>query len=361
MTDADFVVRRVIVPDDVAAPDAADFIAMAEVRNAVARERTGHDLLEYSAAGLLPGWQNQEDSAGEAWLAVRDGQALGRFYVERPMEAGSEVADTGIDILAAAWEPALVDEAFRVVETAARAHGRPIVQTWTNHRADSNLPQVASPTGFGSIPRDDYAEAYLGRGYALEQVERNSALDLHGDWSTIERLHDEAQAAASDRYRLVSWTLPTPDELVPGYAWLMSRMSTDAPSAGMVWDEETWDAARLRRYEKEVLDGGRFGHIVAAQHVETGELVAFNELFVDRDRTGVTEQNATLVLRPHRGHRLGMLVKAANLLAWRELVPGSAHVTTFNAEENRPMLDINEALGFVAVSYAAAWKKVLDL
>lgn len=361
MTDAAFVVRPIAVPDDVAAPDAADFIAMAELRNQVARERTGHDLLAYAPAELLPGWQNQDDSAGEAWLATRDDRVLARFYVERPMEAGSEVADVGIDILAAAWEPGLVEAGFRTVEDAARGHGRRIVQTWTFHRPDDRLPPLPSPTGFGAIPRDDYAAAFLARGYSLEQVERNSALDLHGDWTTIERLHARARVAASDDYRLVSWTLPTPDHLVPGYAWLMSRMSTDAPSAGMVWDEETWDEQRLRRYEREVLDGGRFAHIVAAQHVETGELVAFNELFVDGERSGVTEQNATLVLRAHRGHRLGMLVKAANLLAWRELVPDSAQVTTFNAEENRPMLDINEALGFVPVSYAGAWKKVLEL
>ena len=71
------------------------------------------------------------------------------------------------------------------------------------------------------------------------------------------------------------------------------------------------------------------------------------------------EQQDTLVLKEHRGHRLGMLLKLSNLQYLAETHPGHPAVTTFNAEENRPMLGVNEAIGFVPAGYGGGWKRVV--
>lgn len=99
--------------------------------------------------------------------------------------------------------------------------------------------------------------------------------------------------------------------------------------------------------------------ITAAQHVETGELAGFTELGIGPDLTATTHQHDTLVLREHRGHRLGQLIKCAALLRWSDIAPESPSIITYNAEENRPMLSINEALGFRAIAYEGAWRKEL--
>jgi hypothetical protein len=70
-------------------------------------------------------------------------------------------------------------------------------------------------------------------------------------------------------------------------------------------------------------------------------------------------QGDTIVLREHRGHRLGMLLKLANLDHLQRLAPGHPSVTTYNAEENRHMLSVNEDVGFVAWGYEGAWQKEL--
>ena len=70
-------------------------------------------------------------------------------------------------------------------------------------------------------------------------------------------------------------------------------------------------------------------------------------------------QSDTIVLNGHRGHRLGMLLKAANIRNLQSTAPGHPSIITFNAEENRHMLEVNEAVGFSAVGYVGAWKKIL--
>jgi hypothetical protein len=54
-----------------------------------------------------------------------------------------------------------------------------------------------------------------------------------------------------------------------------------------------------------------------------------------------------------------MLVKVANIQQLAEHSPESSLIITDNAEENRPMLDVNEAVGFRAIGYEGAWKKTV--
>ncbi|WP_375384085.1 GNAT family N-acetyltransferase [uncultured Microbacterium sp.] len=355
-TDLEF--RLIPIPASIDSPDAADFIEMVRVRNLVYLEINGHDDERITPEELLPAMQPTEYEIRLLWLVLLDGEAIGRAVVDIPLEEGSKVAFWRIELLRSSWGKGIGSAGHDLVERVAREHGRTVLQSWAAH-PDIAGPRLSPPTGFGSIPDDHAARFYRHHGYSLEQVERNSALDLRDAVPRLEELLAQAVAASAD-YEVVQWFLPTPPEFVAGYAWMKSRMITDAPAAAMEFDEEEWDAARLGRHEAIYLDAGRPLQVTAARHIATGELCAFNELVIGNDRTEATHQEDTLVLKEHRGHRLGLLVKCAALLAWREFAPESARVLTYNAEENRPMLDINEAMGFVPIAYEGAWKKVLD-
>ncbi|MET0829336.1 MAG: GNAT family N-acetyltransferase [Microbacterium sp.] len=350
--------RPLTIPASIDAPDAADFVEMVRVRNRIYRETAGHDDHRIAADELLPHYKTDHYQRRLCWLVEVDGAVVGRVGVDLPLEEGSRSAFWLIELVHEVWGRGIGSAAFELVERTARENGRTVLQSWAEH-PDADGPRLSPPTGFGSIPEDHAARFYLRHGHTLEQIERNSAFDLRGSFEDVERLRAEAVAASPD-YRLVQWSVPTPPEFVDGYAWMKSRMVTDAPSANLEFDEEIWDAARIARLDSLYSDSGRSRLVTAAQHIATGELCAFNELVIGKDGTEATHQEDTLVLKAHRGHRLGTLVKCAGLLTWRELAPQSPRVITYNAEENRPMLDINEAIGFAPIAYEGAWKKVLD-
>jgi GNAT superfamily N-acetyltransferase len=351
--------RPLVIPQTIDGPDAADFREMVRIRNIVYREISGHDDGAVPADELLPHVRSDEYRLLDMWVVIDADRFVGRVGVEVPLQDGSKVAFWFIELLREVWGRGIGSSAYELVERRAREHGRTILQSWAEHSAAPG-PRLASPTGFGEIPEDHAARFFRRHGYALEQVERNSAFDLTGSFENVERLLREAEAVSGTQYRVVQWFAPTPPEYVAGYAWMKSRMSTDAPSADLVFDEEPWDAARIAQHDAKYTDVGRLILVTAAQHIATGELCAFNELVIGKDRTEATQQEDTLVLKEHRGHKLGTLVKCAGLLTWRTLAPDSPRVITYNAEENRPMLDINEAIGFTPIAYEGAWKKVLD-
>ena len=74
----------------------------------------------------------------------------------------------------------------------------------------------------------------------------------------------------------------------------------------------------------------------------------------------MVHQGDTLVVPEHRGRRLGMLVKAANLRRLVDELPETQRVDTWNAEENRWMLGINVALGFRPSGGSGEWQLRLD-
>ncbi|EXJ52722.1 GNAT family N-acetyltransferase [Microbacterium sp. MRS-1] len=350
--------RPLTIPASMDAGDAADFREFTRVRNLVYREIAGNDDDAMTPEELLPHYQPDPNEIRRAWAVIVDGEFVGRVGVDLPLEDGSRTAFWLVELLRSHHGRGIGSAGYALIEQTAREHDRTILQSWAQH-PDADGERLSAPTGYGTIPRDHAARFYLRHGYTLEQIERQSELILAGADTKIERLLTEA-VTASGGYRVVQWQGVTPAAHVEPYAWMKSRMSTDAPSADLDFDEENWDAERVARHDAKYVESGRTKLVTAAQHVDSGHLVAFNELVLGTDATGPSHQEDTLVLREHRGHRLGQLVKCAGLQTWRrDVAPQSPKVITYNAEENRPMLDINERIGFVPVAYNGAWKKVL--
>ena len=86
-------------------------------------------------------------------------------------------------------------------------------------------------------------------------------------------------------------------------------------------------------------------------------VAAYTDLVTTIHEPDRAYQWGTLVRRAHRGHRLGLAVKIANL---RQLQAGRSdlgQLTTFNAEVNEHMIGVNERLGFVPVERLGEFQK----
>jgi len=166
-------------------------------------------------------------------------------------------------------------------------------------------------------------------------------------------------AAAGADYRTITWEDRCPDRWVGELARLETRMSTDAPNAGLEIVEDPWDADRIRIAEASIRAAARGYLGTVVEHVPTGTLAGFTLLEHPRAEPAIVFQQDTLVAREHRGRKLGQLIKAANLERLAELRPGARRVHTWNAEENSFMLAINVALGFEPVGVYGVWQKHL--
>jgi predicted GNAT family N-acyltransferase len=160
-------------------------------------------------------------------------------------------------------------------------------------------------------------------------------------------------------YDLVQWIGPAPEDALDDLGRLQVLLSTDAPLEDLRWEAEVWDPDRVREQEQDDADKGRTSVATVARHTATGRIVAYTDILVSVHRPELGHQGTTIVEQKHRGHRLGMLAKAANIRQLHASRPQVRRVVTWNAEVNAHMVSINEALGFRKVGRWAEWQ--LDL
>ena len=149
----------------------------------------------------------------------------------------------------------------KVADGVLLREGRTSVQSWAAHPAPPD-PAAATwlvpTTGSGQVAQDDRARWFARRGFVLEQVELYSVLDLQED-GTLDRARAAAEGARA-AYRARTWQGSTPAELRAGMAQLRNRMSTDAPTGGIDYGEESWDEDEVVAHdERQVRDFQNYG------------------------------------------------------------------------------------------------------
>lgn len=357
MSGMPFTVTPIPVPTPGEAPG-TDLLDLVEVERRHHRALFGHEDLVHDAASVAAGLTRQERTRRLRLLARDDaGRAVGAAHVTMPLKDNRHLGFVFLnhDPSSGTVEAEVYDALWAMTDEALLEAGRTSVQSWAAHPApvDPALATWLTPTtGSGQVAQDDRARWFSARGFVLEQVELYSLLDL-AEVGT-EQLRAAAQGGRA-AYRTRTWQGPTPPELRAGMALLRNRMSTDTPTGGIDYGEETWDEAEVAALDERQAALGTVRLTTVALD-PAGLPVAYTELDHAPDVPACATQDDTLVHADHRGHGLGLQVKALNLLALRQAVPTVERVHTWNAAENGPMLAINTALGFREVGAQGGWQ-----
>jgi len=271
-------------------------------------------------------------SAGHFWQgfgAFLDGRMVGESLISGGLRDTLGTARVFVWVPPAAARRGVGTRLVRQAEEQLRGRGRRVAQAQARigiDRANGNR---------------HFAERM---GYVLANTEVERRLPLPADLALLDRLAAQAEPHHRD-YTIRVEVGPVSDELAPSYVALKNLITTEMPSGDLEVEVGRDTVDELRTQDREVAAAGR--RRVSAYALDAvGQVVGYAVAAVSNADFDHVDQWGTLVHPAHRGHRLGLAVKCAQVRAISTLFPDKRLITTTNAETNAPMVAINEALGF---------------
>ena len=262
-----------------------------------------------------------------AWEDGSRGRALGIALAEwEDLEENADLAELNIwvrsDVRRRGVATDLTREALPLLATAGRT--KISADVWEDSPGES----FATALGMERKLRERFSRVYVS------DLDR----DMLRGWV-------DCAADRASGYSLLTWEGRMPDDYVEKYARIVNFMNT-APLDDFEMEPRLTTPEMVR--EREVgLEKAQIRRFVAVvRHDATGEFAGFTAINIDRWHPERASQGGTCTHTDHRNLGIGRWLKAANALNVIEACPAVEYIDTDNAGSNRPMLNINEAMGF---------------
>ena len=265
------------------------------------------------------------------------GRIVAVLEVSLPQRDNRHMADIELSVDPVCWRRGIGSELFEIGERTALEAGRTVMYSG----------RWAGTPGQRFLEQRGYTQAsvYVNRGQDLLAIDRDKlARDV------------AAAAAGAEGYELLRMPDKTPDE----YLEQVARMTTainDAPRDDLKMEDEVFTVDRIQAFEAAQAAYGRRVYRLIAREKATGEFAGHTMVCVQADRPWLGDQFDTSVLAAHRGHRLGLLLKAGMLQWLFEEEPQLREVQTWNAKSNSHMIGVNEELGYRVLGEAVGYQR----
>lgn len=270
-----------------------------------------------------------------SFAAFEERAMIGAAVVQFPLRDNPEVGYVEIDVVPERQRRGVGTALLDLVTRAAHDRGRTLL-----------LAEPSRDLDDATSPGHEFA---LARGFIDDTVIAVRSQPLGHEWPE--------RSEPRDGYRLDSWVGPAPGELENDYARLRALLNQEAPSGVVELQNEYWDPSRLHQELEQNRHMGREMVTVVAISPEN-LLVGHTQLVIPTGTPDVLQWD-TLVLPEHRGHGLGLALKAEALHVAKPLIAGRSRVVTWNDASNSPMIAVNEALGYRQIGWLDQVARVL--
>lgn len=296
-----------------------------EVEQAAQRHDRDRPTLR-SFEALVGSWRTPSPySHREPLVAVSGGRAVGIVDYGYSPGDNETLADVEVSVLPEQRRRgigrALHDEATR----RRRAVGR-----------TSAMGEVHTPVAGPPSPGLAFA---LALGFESAHTEHHLVVDLPVGADRI----GEVAGSRRDDYEILTWNGRCPDHLADAYVEMRNRMNADVPIGDLDYAPPTFDLDRLRSGEERL--SRSYDILVAAARRSDSVMGGYSLTYLPHDSTDAL-QDDTLVMPDHRGHHLGLALKAAVLEIVQRDHPERTRYHTYTDPQNTAMYRTNERFGY---------------
>lgn len=326
-----------IDPAHPAAIDVAGAVAVLEAARQVDSPHQLNSTVNNFLAGIRHGWDGEP--ARTAVARQPGGPVVAVFGVGLPMRDNTHAGEVSVTVDPASRRQGIGGQLFAAGVEQLRTAGRTLVlaDCW-----DGSAGVL-------------FAKA-VGLDRASEGIMRRQHLRMV-DHEQVSGLAAEAHRHAAD-YDLLRLPGKVPDHLLDAVATLTEAIN-DAPTDVLDVENEVFSPDRIRAFDSAQEAYDRRIYRLVARHRASGEPAGHTVVAVPAQQPWQAWQLDTSVVRTHRGHRLGLLLKA-EMLGWlREAEPQLHRLDTWNAASNAHMIEINELLGYQVIAGAIEWQRRL--